>query len=278
MEPDRHRVWDHHRVEVEVRWASGPGRLPSDGTAAVGAVDLPSGRQVTPAGFSRPVLWLTDDPIEEPADLYSALRRQFPETGLWPILIHSHDDVSAVLRPDAGTDPESVDVLALLANTYAREMRAEVDQGSGLADIFPATLSRLAPATTGPVDPATGDHLADNRRHMRVVLVPVTRPADIVSALGWQGARTYDGTINYDAGPVTAILRSLEDRFAAVPVVLASDSIELAVQRPPADAETAKLMTAEFFGICGTYLASEGDDVKDFENHCRAPWWHLFWI
>jgi hypothetical protein len=76
--------------------------------------------------------------------------------------------------------------------------------------------------------------------------VAVNRPADVLDAIGWQGAANYDG----DPLDMSTVLRSWEVRFDAYLVGLTTDTLTLAVGRPPRDLASALAIAAEHYAFC----------------------------
>lgn len=72
------------------------------------------------------------------------------------------------------------------------------------------------------------------------MLVPAARPADVFGTLG-------PGAFNSRPGhsELTAILRSWEDRYGALPLRFAMDRIDLAVRRPPRTLAEARAAVIE---------------------------------
>jgi hypothetical protein len=72
-----------------------------------------------------------------------------------------------------------------------------------------------------------------------VMLVPVNRPADVVSVLG------IGMTVYHSDDELTAILRSWEERFGAVVSALGPGTLDLAVGAPPRNEDDARRFAAE---------------------------------
>ncbi len=193
------------------------GELPADGAAVVGGVKLPHGSRC--ASY-----WATDNAVEEPYVLAGRLAAQFPRTGLWPILWAGQGE-----SPDGYfrrvTDPDAaarVDVMATLS--------ADNDE-----------VKRLAPGSGSvartDADPFAGVHAPASAV---IMLVPVNRPADVLSVLGGLIDTEY-----YTDTQLAAVARSWEERFGAVPVTLEPGGLVMHVQAPPRDPDDAALLAHE---------------------------------
>jgi hypothetical protein len=179
--------------------ASKPGVLPPDGSPTIDGIALPAGRRFTPPGAGEPVLWLANErpgpyvgrpPI---VDLYAGLRQQFATSGLWPLLVcrerqgeTEEEWLAEQLDPRTASNPDAVDVLSLLAPVYAEEIARDLPPW--VHATLPSELDRLAEPVAGDYDESYIEYLVDNRYMNRLALVPVTRPADVLLVLGWQGA------------------------------------------------------------------------------------------
>ncbi|HSL77666.1 MAG TPA: WGR domain-containing protein, partial [Candidatus Limnocylindrales bacterium] len=91
------------------------GQLPTDGGSIAG-VDLKPGRLLSaeasggPRGEG-PVLWVTEQPVPDVVERWTALARAFPQTGLWPLVVDPSqgiDGMTEVLMDiprSTGADP-----------------------------------------------------------------------------------------------------------------------------------------------------------------------------
>jgi hypothetical protein len=234
--------------------AASPGTLPAAGPLRLASVRLPPGRPVNPRtgrGALRPALWTTDEPVDSAAAAWAALAEQFPDTGLWPVLLRSLGDDSG--RPWNGEDLYPVAESAIDAH----------DPGKVLDDAWHGWLVPIRnpwPAGTGPLAPfgPSFPGLAPQLASMdvdplvaaaggasRLGLVSCRRPADALALAGWTG------TVNrIEPVEVSAVLRSWEDRFGAVLVGLAFSTITLLVTRPPVSQDDALRVAAEVAALC----------------------------
>lgn len=210
------------------------GPLPADGTATIAGVKL-SGRRVQ-ADLDGPgpeVLWRTDGP--PPPGAWEQLAAAHPQTGLWPLLLID----------------ERLDL--------------------GYVD-WPAELEPLALGGPGeqPHADAVEEVFAVLDRVHSLALVPVERPADVLSAIGWTGAVN-----SFMPAELTPYLRSWEERFWTVPVALGFDTLHLAVRRAPADAEAA---AAEVYAFCPDIVDQGIGSVEELATTMiPAPYWYFWW-
>ena len=257
------------------------GELFSDGGAGrVLDVNLPPGRLVVPedgGSGTAPLYWLSDEPASP--DLWVRLHQAHPRSGLWPVFAnpsHFDDDrpwVAGEVSPQPVADIGRVSAGDVLAGFWRAWTGGEhhlglegddpPDMASSLTVAF--TVSRddgfpelepfgpgwpgLAPASDGEQDP---DQFADQyvRENddgtSRIMLVPAARSADVLTAVGWQGA------VNYvqETFPLSSVLRSWEERFGARLIEAGFDTLRLAVAAPPVSPGHAELVAAEHFAFC----------------------------
>jgi hypothetical protein len=243
--------------------ASTPGNLD-----AVGGLDLPPGRPVGSEGGDAPIAWVTDQ-IGDHAALWARLAGQFAETGLWPVLASGLDD-GDLSRPWfdgelAGPDPEEPrDVLAFL--TDASASAAWVDEGEEQRDY---RLRGLAAATRSP-GPVT---ITLPAGPAGLLLVPVTRPADVPRALGWMGPANYD----FGGADQSAVLGSWEDRFGAVLVGMGFDVMQLVVAAPPTDHVQAELLAREHYAFCPDNIDQGVGSLEDYVPLVMGREWYFWW-
>lgn len=229
--------------------AAAPGELPEDGAATVGDVDLPPGRRHR-AALSQPdgpvVLWATDAPPSDPFVLWSALADAFPETGLWPVFLEAPAGELDLDTPAEGWE-EQVErdaeetLLALWAEATDDPDDFEDDMLAPVGAAFPGLGTGRPSRIDGTLEVA-----ADSmERIAALALVPVTRPADVLAALGWTGP------VNWIDDPATlsVVLRSWEERYDTIVVGLGFDTLFLGVRRP-AEGDDALQAAAEQYAFC----------------------------
>lgn len=268
------------RLLVAPYRAKRAGVLPEGGPATVGGIDLPAGHGVPVDVFSDDgkVAWVTDGAVPDVARVWSDLRRQFPTTGLWPLISDAHPCCGLQDPFDVAdqTDPAMVDLESTLEGWWAER---HMDEAGPEFSPFGADFPGLAAASIGPIDEDTLEDLVAEApwyvpgSPAAIVLVPVQRPADVVWALRW------DGPINYlaDEGQLARVLRSWEDRFGAEPVWISADGLFLAARRPPTDEAQALLLAAEMYATCPDCLVDDIRTIPELADHVRGGQWGFWW-
>lgn len=240
------------------------GRLPGEGPLRIGSVTLPAGVHIVSGyGMGQPVAWATVHPVPEPAKIWAALSAAHPQTRLVPFLLEGMGaDPGSTERPwNEGEfeDPsdtaelDRLDAEALLESWWNSQLKPLADgQAESPGDIlvrlpFSRQFPGLAPAQAAPRD-ATELQLALSwsQRPARIGLAVADRPADVLARIGWTGAANRYLT----PLPITAVLRSWEDRFGARLLQIGFDRIRLLVERPPRTADAALRLAAEQYVFC----------------------------
>lgn len=264
---------------IELR-APAAGRLPGGDTVTVGGVTLGSGTPIhrDDDPNATPIAWLSAEPATV-AD-WSAVAAQFSATGLWPVLVRGTSpdgqDDRALDRPwlagefDEPDSADGIDVSAFLRDAWAWQEEQNLEYGDESNGPW------RGPATGSP-GPAQlrlpADLVATTETSPGLVLVPVTRPADVVAALGWSGATNY-----WRPGEVSAVLRSWEDRFGAVLVHMDFDSLYLVVQRPPVGAREINLTAGEHLAFIPDMIWQESDSYEQYRDDVVPDRsWFLWW-
>ena len=282
--------------------------LPGNGPLVMGTVRLPAGRRIThdkslgEAATDQPVLWLTDSPMAHAGSLVVTLRREVHGSGLVPFLAEDADFDAA--RPwTAGeflpSDPREIAVIeierALNEGWNAGIPEEDDDEGREHATgmlapfglVFPGIASRtddrppvaqplgfrrlFSRGVAQPVDPWT---LIESRTGLRIGLVAADRPADVITVLGWQGAVN----AHQDTAPLSAILRSWEERFGAEAVQIGFDTLTLVVERPPMSRDHALAVAAEHFAFCPDNVMQGTDRLDAYADLIlRCPLWNFWW-
>lgn len=212
------------------------------------------------------VAWLIDKPKDGKA-LWTRLVSEFPTTGLWPVVADGlYGDINRPWRDGelSGPSAEIVDAEAVLLNNLA-------DMADDEASDHEPWRNEMGPMSTatreaGPIDlpvPFEVDAL---------LLVPVTRPADVPAQLGWLGP------INYDLRgcDVSAVLRSWEDRFGAVLVALGFDALTLHVDAPPVG-ENATRAAHEWYAFCPDSIDQGVGSMEALTEAVHDNTWWFWW-
>jgi len=266
--------------------------LPEPGPLRVGPVDLPPGKVLSSRRYGEPphaVAWVTVDPVPAAGHVWQQLSGLHPETGLAPILIDSLHD--APRRPwddeefAVPLDPREVD------QVYAAGFLAEWWDGSlpdeeeadgeeqEMWEPFGRTFPGLAPADGGPLTAAEREQVLDSRPLARIGLVPASRPADVLAAIGWRGTTNWGGLGGFRDYliPFTAMLRSWEDRFGARLFEVGFDDIRLLVDRPPRTRELAEHLAAEQFQLANDCIDGERGIPWIAPRLVNSPYWTFWW-
>ena len=179
------------------------------------------------------MLWASEEPVANVDKVWSRLAAAFAETGIWPFVIDTsygfegfddrlmdvprgrHTEVLTILRR-GWADNTALDAKTTRSAGRARSVRQDVSRASRIrrpgSARPPSIISSRDRPGTWASSPSTG------RR-------------DILDAVGWMGAANYDG----DPLDMTTVLRSWEVRFDAYVIGMGTDTLVLAVGRPPRD-------------------------------------------
>jgi hypothetical protein len=103
----------------------------------------------------------------------------------------------------------------------------------------------LAPPENGKLPKARLHEALGSLPPARLMLVPATRPADVLPLVGWIPS-DWPGRML----PTAAVLRSWEARFGARLLKIGPNRIWLLVKCPPPDSAAALRLAAEHFAFC----------------------------
>ena len=107
----------------------------------------------------------------------------------------------------------------------------------------------------------------------RVGLVAASRPADVLAVIGWGGLANR----NQSLLPLTAVLRSWEDRFGARPVDIGRDTLRLLVDRPPRTLDAAQRLAAEQVVLADDCIDGHRDVRNIAARLVNGPVWTFWW-
>lgn len=258
------QVNDNDWIRLQLR-ANAPGDPDPHGAG------LPAGRLVrmNVASRAEPIAlgWLSDRADQFSEEWYAVADR-FPNAGIWPVLLAGATAGEPGWLAGGVGAPQLVDddAEALLARTY--QAAEELD---GL-DPWRSRWLGLAPGEPDRdqlvgVRPMAGQGA--------LLLVPVTRPADVPAAIGWTGAEGYE----YSGAGISAVLRSWEDRFGAVLIGLGPDRLRLSVERPPRYPEQARRLAGEHYGLAPDVIdqGAGGDPETYAEQLFGRREWDFWW-
>lgn len=227
-----------------------PSRSPSSRVVELDLADL-----ALPAGRWHDDIWVTDEPLTEPARYLTCVAAH-RNTGLWPVLVPAGPrggwiDARQRLERSSSLRVDALDAAGLLAQWWHRASARHTDGDTPFPGLARRSNRRFdAHAEAGN----TGSLLA--ARGYRLALVPAESPADVPALTGWPG-------MSRDPAAVSAVLRSWEARFGATLVCLGSDSIELTVAAPPTSPERARGIATEHRAVCPTSNAVSARDYAD---------------
>lgn len=258
--------------------ASRRGSLPAATGAAVAGVSLPAGLLYSPSpeGGSRgeePVIWASAVPVSGVGHLWSRLAAAFPETGVWPFVIDAaygfrgFDDY--LMDVPRGRHTE---VLAILRKHWNEMVNSDEDYPLEEIAPFGKQFPGLAEATPGDRTTSVDHLVAPLVGHLG--LVAINRPADILDAVGWAGAVNYDG----DPLDMSTVLRSWETRFDAYVVGMGTDTLTLAVGRPPRNLASATAIAAEHFAFCPDNIQQGAGSIREYASLLvNQELWPFWW-
>ncbi|MFF8847104.1 DUF4253 domain-containing protein [Streptomyces sp. NPDC015127] len=189
-------------------------------------------------------------------------------------------DVGPDRREDADGH-DAAEVLAALWDCVQAEDAGDLDDEDDEDMLAPFTRAwpGLASSRSIPRDPdAVAVRVAAGLlrdawpRGARGALVPARRSADILTSLGWIGACNHA-----DTGPLTAVLRSWEDRFRTRLVAVHFDRVDLSVARPPRTTKEALAVAAEHHAFCPDNVRQGYETIRAYARHLvgREHW--TFW-
>ena len=256
------------------------GRLPDEGPVRIGPVTLPPGMLVTGwHGGDHHVAWATVDPVPGSGQVWAALAELHPQTGLVPIQLDglSGDtrrpwDNGEFVLPENPRDADSVDVGAFLKSGWRCWVPPpDEDDPEWIEALRPFTREwpGLAPPGRTPLTPAERRHALDvvlprirvahrATAEARIGLVAADRPADVPAVIGWEPLYPRGESLL----PLTAVLRSWEDRFGARVIDVGFADLRLLVERPPRTLEAAQRLAAEQVVLADDCI----DGARDIPN------------
>jgi hypothetical protein len=232
-------------------FASRTGAVPRTGRPTVAGRQMPEGG-TDPA--SEPVYWISDEPLDDDANIASELARAFPDTGIWPLLWTYEEDPTAYMPlPGDFDEVDAIDVEPLLRDRWAALAQKHPEAIRPFAEQFPG-LAQAAWNGQQVNDPFACLR-TDTARHARLMLVPCHRPADVVAIIGGLASET--------EGPeISAVLRTWEQRFAAVPIALQPRLATVSVSAPPQSDHQALKLAAEHWAFCPPPEFGEADALR----------------
>ena len=241
------------------------------------SVIMPSGYVVWPdPGFPQhkvaegPALWMSEGPA--PPGLWARLRAAHPDTGLWPLMLDDSAQPwsAGQIAPEPVSEIDGYDPAAFMAEVWSEWPEPPID-------IEP--FGRYSPGPALPGEPrddpgAVADRCASELTGRPLGRVPAERGADVLAAVGWQGARHH----NPLTAPLAAVVRSWEDRFGVRVVGIGFDTLELSVAAPPATFRHALRVAAEHATFCPEVIVQGPGTLAGYAEEIRdARLWSFRW-
>jgi predicted DNA-binding WGR domain protein len=265
--------------------------LPSDGPVTLGRVSLPPGHRLAgssefaPMGVApvtEPVIWATDDLVEDAGRIVYLIRQPAAARNLVPVLLAGME--SETNRPwdsheFCPTDPRRavlIDVEAELAKSW----RGHFEDDDEFASERLASVRPFGKTFPGMARPASLDRITEDSdvlaqmRGRRIGLIAAPRPADVLAAVGWCGAVN----IYEDPALLSAVLRSWEIRWNAYLVEIGFDTLTLTVGNPPQDDKSALALAAEHCAFCPDNIWQGSETIAAYARDLAgSPTWQ-FWF
>jgi hypothetical protein len=254
------------------------GELPPARGGTIAGIALPDGVLYAPEpeGGSRgdaPVIWASTAPVPQVSQLWSRLAAAFGDTGIWPLVVDADHGFTGydnyLMDTPRGRHKEAV---AVLRKGWNDVVGYDEDDPDEAIAPFGRQFPGLTEPTPGPRADSVDHIVAGLSGHL--ALVAVHRPADAVDAVGWMGAANYDG----DPLDMSTVLRSWELRFDAYLVDLGTDTMTLAVGRPPRDLASATAIAAEHYAFCPDNIDQGVGSIREYAaSLVTESAWPFWW-
>ena len=277
------------------------GRLPEPGPLRIGSASLPAGKLVNATRArprpgkrysSEPVAWVTVDPVPNPGQVWAALSEAHQQTGLVPILLdglENHDprrpwDTEEFGNAQDPREADTVNIAEFIEERWSGSLPSEEDMADDeetretwapFYDRFPG----LALPAQGALTLAERQQALRYKPLARIGLIPAARPADVLAAIGWSGVTNWGGVGGWDEYliPLTAVLRSWEERFGARVFEVGFADLRLFVERPPRDLAAAEVIAAEQFQLADDCIDGLRDIPGIASRLLNSPFWTFWW-
>jgi Domain of unknown function (DUF4253) len=105
------------------------------------------------------------------------------------------------------------------------------------------------------------------------VNLPPGRPADVLAVIGWSGMTNWGDPLL----PLTAVLRSWEDRFGARVIDVGFADLRLFVERPPRTRQAALQLAAEQVHLADDCIDGCRDVRRIAARLLNGPVWTFWW-
>lgn len=267
---------------------------------------LPAGRLITGYGVD-PVAWATADPVPESGRIWAALSEPHPQTGLVPIQLDGLRvdtmfpsgrrglpgdalrpwDNGEFTRPEDPREADGLDAGAVLQyewRCWVPPPRYDDPELIEMRAPFTLEWPGLAAPEHTPLTPAERQHALDvvlprirvthyATPEARIGLVAADRPADVLPVIGWGGLVNRGESLL----PLTAVLRSWEDRFSARLIDVGYADLRLLVDRPPRTLEAAQRIAAEQAVLADECIGAARGIPEIAARLVNAPIWTFWW-
>jgi Domain of unknown function (DUF4253) len=241
------------------------------------SVFLPSGYVVWPdpsfpqhRAVEGPAFWMSDGPVAP--GLWARFREAHPDTGLWPVLLDDSAQPwsAGQIAPERVGEIDEYDPAAFVAEVWSEWAEPPIDvEPFGR---YSPGLAQPGKALEDPVEAA--ERCAEQLAGRPLGLVPAGRGADVLAAIGWQGARHH----NPLTAPLSAVVRGWEDRFGARVVGLGFDTLDLSVAAPPVTFRHALRVAAEHAAFCPEVIVQGPGTLAGHAEQLRdARIWSFRW-
>ena len=241
--------------------------LPEDGDLRLGSVSLSGKRVHATWGPGEPVAWVTREPVPDAGRVWLAISAMAESTGLQPVLYLDNgygggQEADFHAPCDAG-QLDRIDAREILAGLWGQKT-VVMEGGRALEEGDPGfdpTLAEeyqpfsrqfpgLAPYSDGELTGAEIVRAVDSLPSAHLCLAAAARAADLPAVTGWVTTDAWPSPL-----PVSAVLRSWEDRFGARLVQLGPGAeIRLLVGRPPRSQAAAQAVTAEIWAFADAWI------------------------
>jgi hypothetical protein len=268
-------------------------QLPSKGPVRLGSVNLPPGRLISGHFDGESVVWATDIPVPRSGWVWTELSALHPQTGLVPIQLDSLSgqprrpwDDGEFSVPEDPRGADDIDVGAFLEDEWRGSVGETYDDPKAMDQWAPFALEwpGLAPAQSTPLTPAGRKRALDlvlpgiRQAHgatpdARIGLVAADRPADVLAVIGWGGMANWGDPLL----PLTAVLRSWEDRFGARLIDVGFADLRLFVERPPRTREAALRLAAEQVHLADDCIDGCRNVRRIAARLLNSPVWTFWW-
>ena len=189
--------------------------------------------------------------------------------------------------PEDPRAADGLDVGTLLEDQWRGSVWADEDVPEAMEQWAPFTAlgwPGLAAPERTPLTPAERQHALDvelpriraahgETPQAHIGLVSAGRPADVLAVIGWGGLDNRGESVL----PLTAVLRSWEDRFGTRLIDVGYADLRLFVERPPRTLEAAQRIAAEQVILADECIDAARDAPGIAARLVNAPIWTFWW-